>query len=83
VGVRAIRITTESQLGHRITIPIPWAYTNNAPTSLVVAQLAHVTRAVVKSWTKISLNIPAATFPSSLAASPPRSSSVRSFSAVV
>ena len=25
VGVRAIRITIEWQLGQRITIPIPWA----------------------------------------------------------
>ena len=30
VGVRAIRITTELQAVHRITIPIPCAYTRNA-----------------------------------------------------
>lgn len=49
VGVRAIRITTESQVVHRITSPIPCAYTSNAPSGLVAPQLAHVTRAVVKS----------------------------------
>jgi hypothetical protein len=49
VGVRAIRITTESQPGQRMIMPIPWAYTSNAPTDLAVPQLAHVARAVVKS----------------------------------
>jgi hypothetical protein len=83
VGVRAIRITTESQVVHRITIPIPCAYTSNAPNGLVAPQLAHVARAVVKSLTKISLSIPAATFPSSLAASSARSSSVPSLLAPV
>jgi hypothetical protein len=83
VGVRTIRITTEWQVVHRITIPIPCAYTSKAPIGLAAPQLAHVTRAVVKSWTKISLSIPAAAFPSSLAASSALSSSVRSVSTIV
>src|SRR4051812_37209473 len=49
VGVRAIRITTESHVVHRITIPIPCAYTSNGPNGLAAPQLAHVTRAVVPS----------------------------------
>jgi hypothetical protein len=76
-------MTTASQAVHRITIPIPCAYTSKAPTGPAAPHVAHVTRAVVKSWTKISLSIPAAAFPSSLAASPARSSSVRSRSALV
>jgi hypothetical protein len=68
VGVRAIRITTALQPGQRITIPIPCAYTSNAPTGVAIPQVAHVVRADVKSWTNSSLSIPAATFPSSLAA---------------
>ena len=49
VGVRAIRITTELQLGQRMTMPISWAYTSKAPTDLAVPQLEHVVRADVKS----------------------------------
>jgi hypothetical protein len=49
VGVRAIRITTELQLGQRMTMPIPWAYTSKAPTDLAAPHVAHVVRADVKS----------------------------------
>ena len=48
-GVCAIRITTELQLGQRMTMPIPWAYTSKAPTDLTAPHVAHVVRADVKS----------------------------------
>jgi hypothetical protein len=66
-----MRITTPSQLGHRITVPMPWAYTRSTPIAPVAPQLAHFARATVRSGTNSSLRIPAAAFPSTRFASDP------------
>src|SRR5712691_2571275 len=59
-------------------MPGAWTYMGSAPSSAIVPQLAQRARALVSSSAKISPNMPAAAFPSSLRSASSISTSCRS-----